>query len=60
MIEVSLEGMNVAHQIGTHLNKYGGAALIIDYGNDHPSSFSLRVDLISHIISLKSVEIMFY
>jgi SAM-dependent MidA family methyltransferase len=56
MIEVSLEGMTIAHEIGKHLNQYGGAALIIDYGNDHPSSFSLRVCSVSFIVSLKNVD----
>jgi NADH dehydrogenase [ubiquinone] 1 alpha subcomplex assembly factor 7 len=42
VIELSAEGMTVAHEIGKRLNQFGGGALIIDYGFDHPSSFSLR------------------
>lgn len=42
-IESSAISMATAQDIGMHLSQNKGAALIIDYGHDHPSSFSLRV-----------------
>eukprot|EP01126_Amoeba_proteus_P018119 TRINITY_DN1908_c0_g1_i4.p1 TRINITY_DN1908_c0_g1~~TRINITY_DN1908_c0_g1_i4.p1 ORF type:complete len:395 (-),score=74.33 TRINITY_DN1908_c0_g1_i4:322-1506(-) len=42
LIEVSAEGLALGQEIGLRLSTNKGAALIIDYGHDHPSSFSLR------------------
>jgi len=41
-IEVSGESMAVAQQMGEWITANKGAALIVDYGYNHPSSISLR------------------
>uniref|UniRef100_A0A6B2L4G5 Protein arginine methyltransferase NDUFAF7 n=1 Tax=Arcella intermedia TaxID=1963864 RepID=A0A6B2L4G5_9EUKA len=42
IIEVSPESMVVAQDIGTRIGKHGGASLLIDYGHDRSSEFSLQ------------------
>jgi len=34
--------MAISQEIGLRVGLYGGGALIIDYGHDHPSQFSLQ------------------
>jgi SAM-dependent MidA family methyltransferase len=42
-VEASSAAMATAQDLGSHLAKNQGAAIIIDYGHNHHSSFSLRV-----------------
>ena len=37
--------MAIIQDISLRIGKYGGSALIIDYGRNHSSQFSLRVNL---------------
>ncbi|KAJ3373698.1 NADH dehydrogenase [ubiquinone] complex I, assembly factor 7 [Allomyces arbusculus] len=41
-VEVSPESTGYMQRIGDLLTKTGGTALVVDYGNDHPASASLR------------------
>lgn len=41
-IEICPMGLNVAQEIGKKIAQEGGVALVIDYGNDHAASDSLR------------------
>eukprot|EP01129_Flabellula_baltica_P014092 TRINITY_DN6682_c0_g1_i1.p1 TRINITY_DN6682_c0_g1~~TRINITY_DN6682_c0_g1_i1.p1 ORF type:complete len:593 (+),score=162.30 TRINITY_DN6682_c0_g1_i1:75-1781(+) len=41
-IEISLDGIALAQEIGMYTERNGGAGLIIDYGYDHQPGFSLR------------------
>lgn len=42
-IEVSPDSMDIAHKIGSKINKNRGGALIIDYGENRASQSSIRV-----------------
>jgi len=42
MREVCATGIGYAEKIGEVLNNQGGAALIMDYGNDYPMGFTLQ------------------
>lgn len=46
-IEVSPEAMATAQAIGNRLDRHGGAAVVIDYGENGAPAFSLRVRLAS-------------
>ena len=48
-IEVSPETGVLAESIALKISKHNGAALIIDYGEDHPLSVTLRVRKFSEI-----------
>lgn len=47
-VEVSLEARKVAEQVG-QIIQTDGAAMIIDYGKDHPQAETLRVRNLSYI-----------
>lgn len=42
-IEISPEGWNVMQHVTQHIGEHGGAALVVDYGEDYVQGDTLRV-----------------
>jgi SAM-dependent MidA family methyltransferase len=55
-VEISVPVWSKAETIAQAIHQHGGAAVIIDYGNDAPASHSLRASNLSCPVQLPANE----